>query len=63
MINRLIKQARDKYPNFIYYQGRLSESEKRVLEKACDVRSSTVYMDGSTMYSIKFKVKKFRGTM
>lgn len=54
-VKELIEQAIRKYPVTIHYKGKLSDSEIEELEKVCDVRRLSVYMDGSAMYSIRHK--------
>ncbi len=51
----LIELAKDKFPIFIHYKGRLSEEEIAEIEKTCDIHCPTVYMDGSAIWSIKYK--------
>ena len=55
MVKELIEQAKNKYPVSIHYKGRLSEEESIELRKSCDVHCPTVYMDGSAIYSIRWK--------
>lgn len=57
-ILRLIEEAKVKYPVSIYYKGRLSEEDVSKLEKVCDVHCSSVYMDGTGMYSIRYRKDK-----
>lgn len=54
----LLHIAKEKYPIAIQYKGRLSEQELDYLEKFCDVRCPSVYMDGSALYSIRYKANK-----
>lgn len=55
MIIDIINQAKIKYPLSIWYKGRLTEEDMESLEKSCDVRCSSVYMDGTGTYSIRYK--------
>ena len=55
MITELIQQAKDKYPLSIYVKGKLSEEEIAEIEKVCDIRCPSVYMDGSAAYCIRYK--------
>ena len=54
-VKELIEQAKRKFPVAIQYKGRLSDSEIEKLEKVCKVRRPSVYMNGSVMYSIRYK--------
>ena len=55
MVQELIEKAKSKYPVSVYYTGRLSKEETTALEKECDVKYPSVYMDGSATYSIRYK--------
>ena len=55
MVQELIEKAKNKYPTSIYYMGQLSEEEITVLDKVCDVKCPSIYMDGSATYSIRYK--------
>lgn len=55
MIQELIEQAKTKYPVSVHYKGRLIEEDINELEKVCDVRCSSVYMDGTGTYSIRYR--------
>lgn len=55
MVQELIEKAKNKYPVSIYYTGQLSEEEFATLEKVCDVKCPSVYMNGSATYSIRYK--------
>lgn len=52
----LIDKARSKYPVSLYFRGRLTKEELSEIEKKCYVNFPTVYMDGSAMYSIRYKM-------
>ena len=54
----LAQLAKDKYPVSIPYKGKLTEEELHELEKTCDVHCPSVYMDGSAIYSIRYKQSK-----
>lgn len=47
--------AKEKFPIHIHYKGKLSEGEVSEIEETCDIHSPTVYMDGSAIYSIKYR--------
>lgn len=51
----IIKLAKNKYPVSIPYKGRLTEEEITELEKECDVRCASVYMDGTGYYFIRYR--------
>lgn len=50
----LIQQAKEAYPVSIMFKGRLSKEQVKELEKTCDIRCFSVYMDGSAAYSIRY---------
>lgn len=54
----LLHMAREKYPIYIQYKGRLTEQELDYLEKFCDVRCFSIYMDGSATYHIRYRGNK-----
>ena len=51
----LIQRANNKYPLSISYKGRLTSEEVAELEKYCIIHCPSVYMDGTTVYSIRYK--------
>ena len=51
----LIEQAKSKYPLSISYKGRLTSKEVAELEKYCTFHCPSVYMDGTAVYSIRYK--------
>ncbi len=51
----LIQKAQEKSPVSVYYKGRLSEEDAAKIEKVCDIHISSVYMDGSATYSIRYR--------
>lgn len=54
-IERIIEKAKEKFPVSFQYKGKLYEKEIEEIEKACDVRYSSVYMDGSGYYYIRYR--------
>lgn len=54
-IERIIKKAKEKYPISFQYTGRLYEKELADIEKECDVKCSSIYMDGKATYHIRYK--------
>ena len=59
MVQQLIKNAKARYPLSIQYTGRLSENDIAALEKSCDVKCPSVYMNGNITYNIRYKNKNF----
>ena len=55
VIKELYKQAKEKYPVSIQYKGRLTIEELEELEKYCDVHAFSVYMNGTVVYSIRYR--------
>ena len=51
----LIESAKNRFPFAISYKGRLTGEEMKKLEKYCIVHCPSVYMDGSAVYSIRYK--------
>ena len=51
----LIEKAKNKYPLSVSYKGRLTSEEVAEIEKNCTVHCPSVYMDGSAVYSIRYK--------
>ncbi len=51
----LVEMAKNKYPVSVSYIGRLSEPEQSKIEENCDINCPAVYMDGSAMYSIRYR--------
>lgn len=54
-IERIIKKAKEKYPISFQYTGKLYEKELDNIEKVCDVKCSSVYMDGKATYHIRYR--------
>lgn len=59
-ISGTIEQAKLKYPLSVQYKGRITESEMLELEKLCDVSCSSVYMDGSGYYTIRYRFERMK---
>ena len=51
----LIKKAKNRFPFSISYKGRLTSGEMKKLEKQCIIHCPSVYMDGTAVYSIRYK--------
>ncbi len=54
-VKDIIGQAKTKYPVSIPFKGFLTEGDVAELEKTCDVHCSSVYMDGTGYYSIRYR--------
>ena len=54
-ISEIMNLAKNKYPVSIHYKGRFTEEEISELEKVCDIRCSSVYMEGTATYSIRYR--------
>lgn len=46
--------AKSKYPLSISYKGNLTEEEMHDLEKTCKIQCSSIFMDGSAVYTIRY---------
>lgn len=53
-IDKIINQAKEKYPCALLYRGRLTEEERKILEKKCKVKCSMPHMDGTGDYLILY---------
>ena len=53
----IIEEAKKKYPLSVQYRGKLFAFDIEELEKECEIHCSSVYMDGSGMYHIRYKMK------
>ena len=51
----LIAKAKNRFPFAISYNGRLTSEEVAEIEKNCNIHCPSVYMDGSAVYSIRYK--------
>ena len=56
-MNAIIEQAKRLYPVSFYYKckGQLTDKEYSEIEKQCEIHCSNVYMDGTKLYSIRYK--------
>lgn len=50
---KLVERTIERYPLSFEYKGKLSEEDIEYIELFCDIKSSSVYMDGSCCYSIR----------
>lgn len=55
LVNRLIDEAKAKYPASTTYKGRLSVEEARELKETCDIKTISVYMDGSVYCIVRYR--------
>lgn len=53
LAKELVQRAVDKYPLGFEYKGRLSEEEINYIALYCDIKTFSLYMDGSACYSIR----------
>lgn len=60
LVNQMIELAKNKYPVSIPYKGKLTEEDITELERVCDVRCPSIYMDGSGYYFIRFRKDELR---
>lgn len=54
-VDHLILLAKKKYPISVTYKDRFIEDDMNMLDKICDVRCSSVYMNGTGTYSIRYR--------
>lgn len=55
LAEQLVELAKNKYPVSTSYKGRLTESDIEDIEKECDICCSSVYMDGTGYYFIRYR--------
>ena len=51
----LIKKAKNKYPLSVSFKGQLSVEQISLVEKHCTIQCPSVYMDGTAVYSIRYR--------
>lgn len=51
----IIERAKRIYPISFYYRGYLTDKKYNEIEKQCKIQCSSIYMDGSRMYCIRYK--------
>ena len=51
----IIKKAKEKYPASYSFTGSLTEDQAEEIEKECDIRTSSVYMNGTSCYFIRYR--------
>lgn len=55
LLNSLIQCAKVRFPAGLTYHGKFTEEELKELEKFCEIKCPSVYMDGTAAYSIHYK--------
>lgn len=55
-IEEIIKSAKEIYPRSVQYRGRFTEEETLEIEKRCDIYHPSVYMDGTVLYLIRYRM-------
>ena len=51
----LIAKAKNRFPLSISYKGTLTSTQIKELEKYCTLHCPSVYMDGTAVYSIRYR--------
>lgn len=51
----LITKAKNRFPFATSYKGRLTSTQIKELEKYCIIHCPSVYIDGTAVYSIRYK--------
>lgn len=51
----IIEYAKKLYPISLRYKGKLTDNQYYEIEKQCEIHCSSVYMDGSAVYYIRYK--------
>lgn len=51
----IIEHAKRLYPKALHYRGQFTDKQYYEIEKQCEIHCSSVYMDGSEMYCIRYK--------
>lgn len=60
---QLIQEASSKYPISVFWKGQIPEDIHSYLESKCNIHCSSVYMDGSAMYSIRYRANPQPSTL
>lgn len=53
----IIEHAKRLYPISLNYKGKFTDKQINEIAKYCDIHCSSVYMDGSGMYCIRYKAE------
>lgn len=53
----IIEHAKRLYPRSLHYRGCLTDKKYNEIEKQCKIQCSSIYMDGSRMYCIRYKAE------
>jgi hypothetical protein len=51
----IIKKAKENYPASYSFTGSLTEGQAEEIKKECDIRTLSVYMNGTTAYMIRYR--------
>ncbi len=51
----IIEHTKRLYPISLRYKGKLTDNQYYEIEKQCEIHCSSVYMDGSAVYCIRYK--------
>jgi hypothetical protein len=51
----IIKTAKENYPVSYSFTGSLTEEQMEEIKKECDMRTMSVYMNGTSWYSIRYR--------
>ncbi len=55
VIARIIEDAKCNYPGEVHFKGRFTEDEMKMLQKECEVHSSSAFTDGESTLTIRYK--------
>lgn len=51
----IIKKAKENYPASYSFTGSLTEGQAEEIKKECDIRTLSVYMNGTSCYCIRHR--------
>jgi hypothetical protein len=51
----IIKNAKETFPVSYSFTGSLTEDQAEEIKKECDIRTMSVYMNGTSWYSIRYR--------
>lgn len=55
--HNIIVHAKRLYPVSLHYKGQFTDKQYDEIAKYCEIHCSSVYMDGSRMYCIRYKAE------
>lgn len=55
--HNIIEHAKGLYPISLHYRGQITNKQYDEIAKYCEIHCSSVYMDGSRMYCIRYKAE------